>query len=229
MAALFISKKEDEYMVSMRDMDRAIEREIQKGSCSLRFEKKGFGEYSYNEITSKEKLEEVLAYLLRIGEFEKHATKMVNSNVYMDVKYGRPEFHRTHTALERKKINATILRYSKKLNPDYEGKLYLETVRCFFSLPPMEREKCKMTYQGEDTIGMILTRKHILALFTHCLVARATDAGEQRIRSDLSEKENEMIQLSNVQTGLFQTLLMDDVKYEDGRIYANLCTIYMLK
>ena len=67
MAALFISKKEDEYMVSMRDMDRAIEREIQKGSCSLRFEKKGFGEYSYNEITSKEKLEEVLAYLLRIG------------------------------------------------------------------------------------------------------------------------------------------------------------------
>ena len=83
--------------------------------------------------------------------------------------------------------------------------------------------------QGEDAIGMILTRKHILALFTHCIVARATDAGEQRIRSDLSEKENEMIQLSNVQTGLFQTLLMDDVKFEDGGIYANLCTIYLLK
>ena len=216
-------------MVSMRDMDRAIEREIQKGSCSLRFEKKGFGEYSYNEITSKEKLEEVLGYLLRIGEFEKHATKMVNSNVYMDVKYGKPEFHRTHTALERKKINATILRYSKKLNPDYEGKLYLEAVKCFFTLPLVERERCKMTYQGEDAIGMILTRKHILALFTHCLVARASDAGEQRTRSGLSEKENEMIQLSNVQTGLFQTLLMDDVKFEDDGIYANLCTIYLLK
>ena len=76
---------------------------------------------------------------------------------------------------------------------------------------------------------MILTRKHILALFTHCLVARATDAGEQRIRSDLSEKENGMVQLSNVWTGLFQTLLMDDVKFEDGGIYANLCTIYLLK
>ena len=216
-------------MESMRDINRVIEREIKNGSCPLRFEKKGFGEYSYNEISSKEKLEEVLAYLLRIGEFEQYATKMVMSNIYMDVKYGKPVFYRTHTALDRKKINAAILRFTKKLNPDYEGKVYLETVKCFFTLPPMEREKCKMTYQGEDAIGMILTRKHILALFTHCLVARATDAGEQRTRSELAEKENEIIQLSNVRTGLFQTLLMDDVKFEEGRIYANLCTIYLLK
>lgn len=216
-------------MESMRDMNRAIEGEIQKGSCPLRFEQKGFGEYSYNEISSKEKFTEVLSYLLRIGEFEQYATKMVMSNVYMDVKYGKPVYHRTHTVLERKKIYATILHYTKKLNPDYEGKLYLETVKCFFTLPPVEREKCKMTYQGEDAIGMILTKKHILALFTHCLVARATDAGEQHIRSDLSEKENGMIHLSNVRAGLFQTLLMDDVKFEDGGIYANLCTIYVLK
>ena len=216
-------------MESMRDMNRAIEREIQKGSCPLRFEQKGFGEYTYNDISSKEKLMEVLSYLLRVGEFEKYATKMVISNVYMDVKFGKPEYHRTHTALERKKNYAAILSYIKKLNPDYEGKVYLETVKCFFTLPPVEREKCKMTYHGEDAVGMILTRKHILALFTHCLVARASDAGEQRTRSDLSGKENEIIQLSNVRTGLFQTLLMDDVKLEDGRIYANLCTVYLLK
>jgi len=216
-------------MESMRDMDRAVEREIQKGSCPLRFEQKGFGEYTYNDISSKEKLTEVLSYFLRIGKFEKYATKMVNSNVYMDVKFGKPEYHRTHNALDRKKIYATILRYSKKLILDYEGKLYLETVRCFFTLPPTEREKCKMTYQGKDAIGMILTKKHILALFSHCLVARASDAGEQSTRSDLSEKENEMIQLSNVRTGLFQSLLMDDVKFEDSGIYANLCTIYLLK
>lgn len=216
-------------MESMRDMNRAIEREIQKGSCPLRFEQKGFGEYTYNDISSKEKLMEVLSYLLRVGEFEKYATKMVISNVYMDVKFGKPEYHRTHTALERKKNYAAILSYTKKLNPDYEGKVYLETVKCFFTLPPVEREKCKMTYHGEDAVGMILTRKHILALFTHCLVARATDAGEKHTRLDLSEKENEMIQLSNVRTGLFQTLLMDDVKFEDSGIYANLCTIYLLK
>ena len=216
-------------MESMRDMNRAIEREIQKGSCPLRFEQKGFGEYTYNDISSKEKLTEVLSYLLRIGEFEQYATKMVMSNVYMDVKYGKQEYHRTHTALDRKKIYVDILRHSKKCDPDYEGKVYLETVRCFFTLPPTEREKCKITYQGEDAIGMILTKKHILALFMHCLVARTSDAGEQHTRSDLSEKENEMIQLSNVRTGLFQILLMDDVKFEDGGIYANLCTIYLLK
>jgi hypothetical protein len=216
-------------MESLRDMNRVIEREIQKGSCPLCFEQKGFGEYSYNEISSKEKLTEVLSYLLRIGEFEQYATKMVMSNIYMDVKYGKLEYHRTHIELERKKIYATILRYTKKLNPEYEGKVYLETVRCFFTIPPVEREKCKMTYQGEDAIGMILTKKHILALFTHCLVARASDAGEQHTRSGLLEKENEMIHLSNVQTGLFQTLLMDDVKFEEGRIYTNLCTIYLLK
>ena len=216
-------------MESMRDMNRVIEREIQKGSCPLRFEQKGFGEYTYNDISSKEKLTEVLSYLLRIGEFENYATKMVMSNVYMDIKYCKQEYHRTHTALERKKIYAAILRSTKKLNPEYEGKVYLETVKCFFTVPPVEREKCKMTFQGEDAIGMILTKKHILALFTHCLVARASDGGEPYTRSDLSEKENEMIQLSNVRTGLFQTLLMDDVKFEDGGIYANLCTIYLLK
>ena len=216
-------------MESMRDMNRVIEREIQKGSCPLRFEQKGFGEYTYNDISSKEKLMELLSYLLRIGEFEKYATKMVISNVYMDIKFGKPEYRRTHTAFDRKKINAAILSYEKKLNPDYEGKVYLETVKCFFTLPPVEREKCKMTYHGEDAVGMILTRKHILALFTHCLVARASDAGEKHTRLDLSEKENEMIQLSNVRTGLFQTLLMDDVKFENSGIYANLCTIYLLK
>ena len=135
-------------MESMRDMNRAIEREIQKGSCPLRFEQKGFGEYTYNDISSKEKLTEVLSYLLRIGEFENYATKMVMSNVYMDIKYCKQEYHRTHTALERKKIYAAILRSTKKLNPEYEGKVYLETVKCFFTVPPVEREKCKMTFQG---------------------------------------------------------------------------------
>ena len=127
----------------------------------------------------------VQAAYLPVGEFEKYATKMVISNVYMDVKFNKPEYSRTHTAFDRKKIYAAILSYTKKLNPDYEGKVCLETVKCFFTLPPVEREKCKMTYHGEDAVGMILTRKHILALFTHCLVARASDAGEKHTNSDL--------------------------------------------
>ena len=42
--------------IEMRDVDRVMEREIKKGSTPLQFEQLGFGDYSYNEITSKEKL-----------------------------------------------------------------------------------------------------------------------------------------------------------------------------
>ena len=53
-------------MESMRDINRVMEREIAKGSCPLKLDHIEFGDYSYQEITSKEKLLEVLSYLLRI-------------------------------------------------------------------------------------------------------------------------------------------------------------------
>ena len=54
-------------MESMRDIDRAMEREIAKGSCPLRFIRIEFGDSPYQEIASREKLLEVLSYLLRTG------------------------------------------------------------------------------------------------------------------------------------------------------------------
>ena len=56
-------------MESMRDVDRVLEREIKKGSTPLQFEQLGFGDYSCNIIASKEKLLQVISYLLRIGEW----------------------------------------------------------------------------------------------------------------------------------------------------------------
>lgn len=56
-------------MESMRDINRVMEREIAKGSCPLKLDHIEFGDYSYQEITSKEKLPEVLSYLLRIGDY----------------------------------------------------------------------------------------------------------------------------------------------------------------
>lgn len=53
-------------MESMRDINRVMEREIAKESCPLKLDHIEFGDYSYQEITSKEKLLEVLSYLLRI-------------------------------------------------------------------------------------------------------------------------------------------------------------------
>ena len=54
-------------MESMRDVNRVMEREIKKGSSPLKLDHIEFGDYSYQEIMSQEKLFEVLTYLLRIG------------------------------------------------------------------------------------------------------------------------------------------------------------------
>lgn len=88
MAALLLleGRSAKRYMESMRDVDRVMEREIKKGSTPLQFEQLGFGDYSYNEITSKEKLLQVLSYLLRIGEYEPFAGKTIGNNVYMDMR-----------------------------------------------------------------------------------------------------------------------------------------------
>ena len=69
-------------MESMRDINRVMEREIAKGSCPLKLDHIEFGDYSYQEITSKEKLLEVLSYLLRIGDFKQYAGKTILNNVY---------------------------------------------------------------------------------------------------------------------------------------------------
>lgn len=109
-------------MESMRDVDRVMEREIKKGSTPLKFEQLGFGDYSYNEITSKEKLLQVLSYLLRIGEYEPFAGKTIGNNVYMDMRGKKAVFKRTTLTYERNNIFATIKRLAKKYNPDYEEK-----------------------------------------------------------------------------------------------------------
>ena len=65
-------------MESMRDVNRVMEREIAKGSSPLKLDYIEFGEYSYQEITSKVKLLEVLSYLLRIGDFSQYAGKRLS-------------------------------------------------------------------------------------------------------------------------------------------------------
>lgn len=114
-------------MESMREINRVMEREIAKGSCPLKLSHIEFGEYSYQEITSKEKLLEVLSYLLRTGDFSQYAGKTIVNNVYMDLHGKKVVFKRTKTAIERNNIFATIKRYAKKLQPEYNGDVYLET------------------------------------------------------------------------------------------------------
>lgn len=159
-------------MESMRDINRVMEREITKGSSPLKLDHIEFGVYSYQEITSKEKLLEVLSYLLRIGDFSQYAGKTILNNVYMNLRGKKPVFKRTRTAMERNNIFAIIKRYAKKLKPQYNGDVYLETVRCYFDIPQENLEKCRYTYQGNETYAFPMSDKYIMALYTHCLVAR---------------------------------------------------------
>lgn len=178
-------------MESMRDINRVMEREIAKGSSPLKLDHIEFGDYSYQEITSEKKLEDVLSYLLRIRDFRQYAGKTILNNVYMDLRGRKPVFKRTRTAIERNNIFARIKRYAKKLNLQYNGDVYLETVRCYFNMSQENLEKCRYTYQGNETYAFLLSDKYIMALYTHCLVARKEAALQKKQIEGYTEKSME--------------------------------------
>ena len=124
-------------MESLRDVKRVMEREIEKGSCPLQFEYLEFGEKPFQFIESEKKLNEVLSYLLRLGEYRGYTEHLVGNNVYMDLDMlcRKIQFKRTHSPVERSEIHWKIQRYKNKLKPDYAGKVCLEMVQCIFSLP----------------------------------------------------------------------------------------------
>ena len=214
-------------MESMRDINRVMEREIAKGSSPLKLDHIEFGDYSYQEITSEKKMEDVLSYLLRIRDFRQYAGKTILNNVYMDLRGRKPVFKRTRTAIERNNIFATIKRYAKKLKPQYNGDVYLETVRCYFDMSQENLEKYRYTYQENETYAFVLSDKYIMALYTQCLVARKVATFENIELNGLSKVEISMVKLKSVREVLFQVLLLDDVKLDDGKMYAELCTIYL--
>ena len=147
----------------------------------------------------------------------------------MDIRGKKVVFKRTKLTYERNNIFATIKRLSKKSKPDYEGKVYLEIVRRFFTISEEELGKCRYNYKGKDTYAFVLSDKYIIALYTHCLLARKAVALENIKLKGLSEVELSMVKLENVREVLFQALLLDDVKFDDGKMYAELCSIFLKK
>ena len=67
-----------------------------------------------------------------------------------------------------------------------------------------------------------------MALYTYCLSARTAVVLENIEMEGLSEAELSMVKLESVREVLFQALLLDDVKFEDGKMYAELSSIYLL-
>lgn len=217
-------------MESLRDVKRAMEREVKKGSCPLMFDRLELGTKPFQIITSEEKLDEVLAYLLRVKSFGQYAEKTIINNVYMDLDMlcKNPQFKRTHSVIDREGIYTRVQRYKKRLQPDYDRGLCLETVRCIFSLPEEEREKYRITYEGQETYAFIMSNRYILGLFTHCMAARKSAALDGVEYGHLAEQEQKIVLLDGVGDVLFQALLLDDVEYGGNELSANLHTIYCL-
>lgn len=218
-------------MESLRDVKRVMEREIEKGSCPLQFEYLEFGEKPFQFIESEKKLNEVLSYLLRLGEYRGYTEHLVGNNVYMDLDMlcRKIQFKRTHSPVERSEIHWKIQRYKNKLKPDYAGKVCLEMVQCIFSLPENAAEKCRIVYDGQETYAFAMSNKYILGLFTHCEAARksAVEDGVEFVH--LPEEEQKIVRLENVWNVLFQTLLLDNVAVENGLFHAQMCTVMLLK
>jgi hypothetical protein len=138
----------------------------------------------------------------------------------------KPVFERSKTDIERNNIFATIRKYANKLKPLYNVDVYLETVRCYFDISQGNLEKCRYTYQENDSYTFLMTDKYIKALYTHCLTARKEVAMQDMQIEGFTEKEHEMVRLEKVWDVLFQVLLLDDVKFKDGELYAEFYTCF---
>ena len=195
------------------------------------FDRLEFGSKPFQPVTSEEKLDEVLAWMLRIKTFRQYAEKTIINNVYMDLDMlcKNPQFKRTRSVMDREGIYARVQRYKKRLQPDYDRGLCLETVRCIFTLPEGEAEKYQLTHNGQETYAFIMSNKYILGLFTYCEAARKSVVSDGVEYGHLTEQEQKFVLLDGVGDVLFQALLLDDVEYGNGEMSANLYTIYCLK
>jgi hypothetical protein len=73
-----------------------------------------------------------------------------------------------------------------------------------------------------------MSDKHIMGLYAQCLSARKMIVLENVEMEGLSKTELGMVKLESVREVLFQALLRNDVKFEDGMVYAELCTIFCI-
>lgn len=215
------------YIIYTIDTKRIMEREIKKGSTPLSFEQMEIDTNNYQEITSVEKLTQVLQYLHRVGNYKSLAGKTVINNVYTFMRGRTPDFTRARSIFDREKIYHQMLRQERKMKPTYEGDCYIETAKCYFSLPE-EWEKHKMIYLNNDAYGFILSNKYILGLYKYCREARRDIAMEaHEIPENTNTVVQRLINMENLEV-LSHCLLLDDVWIEDNLIGAKMYTIFKL-
>lgn len=223
-----------------KNIESLVEKEIGKGSTPLRFDSLTVPAEGFRDIDSRERLLNVLQYLLRVKEHRKliwNDTLSAN-NVYMDVFLGKTDFHRAALITGREEIYQHINWYGGKLKPDYDAKTVIETDICAFSIAEDELEKCRKTYEGKDAYSFYFGKYQIRSLYADCLeyrknMARNEDkshAADDGTQQAAYGKYMELFRLNDdvIRAVLFQCLLLDDLKVENGAVFADLYTIYLL-
>ena len=226
------SKRKENRMGEKRDIQRIMEREIRKGSCPLRFERMEFQKDAYRPILSEQDLEEAFDYLLRLGKFRWYEEKTVINNIYMnyDVIRGNITMKRAKSYLERLELKNKMLFRAKKMKPDYRGGMvYTETAKCYFKFDDEELEKYKFRYQGIETVAFPMSDKYMTGLYLLCEEARRTVSEETIEKSGLEEPFHDIVRLTNVKDGIFKSLLLDDLRYEEGYFIGNMRSILVLE
>lgn len=235
MQLLFEKKRKEESrkdledkMESQRDVLRMVEKEISKGSAPVRFAGMGFTEDTYHLVESQAKLNQLLDYFFRNGEFAALADKQIKSNVYMDAFGKKLNFRSAISELDRRNMEVSAKRWIKKKHPSFDGDVYVENVRCFLEFPEEEKEKRKCVVNGEETTALIFSRKHLSGLYLQCLVHRKEAMQHIGQLEGLSEMCNRIYRLEDVDV-LFQCMLLDQMDWEDGKLYGHFSTVYLLK
>lgn len=218
----------EEKMESQREVTRMIENEIRKGSAPLRFERVEFTVDTYHLVESQAKLNHLLDYFFRNGKYATLADKQVRSNVYMDTAKKVPSFRSIKSELDRRNMEVTAKRWIKKKHPSFDGDVYVENIRCIFSMSEDEAEKRKCVVDGEQTTAMIFSRKHLTALYLQCLINRKEIMHHRGYLEGVSEVCNQIYRLEDVDI-LFQCLMMDNMEQNDDRLYAQFSTVYLLQ
>ena len=196
-------EKGKQEMESKRDILRVIEKEIKKGSAPVAFAGLGFSEECYHLVD-----------------------RQVKSNIYAEMGK-RLNFRSARSDRDRKNMEVAAKRWIKKKHPTFDGDVYVENIRCFLDISQEELEKRKCTVNEQDITALIFSQKHLEALYLQCLMHRRNAMQEVPELKGLSETCNRIYKLQDVDV-LFQCLLMDQMDWEEGKLYVQFSTVYLL-
>ncbi len=98
-------------MESRRDIKRAIEKEIKRGSAPVIYTGLRFEPDTYHLIPDEDKMNHVLDYLFRNGEFANLADEQIRSNIYLDSFMGMMNFRSAKNDLDKTALEATAKKH----------------------------------------------------------------------------------------------------------------------